>query len=61
MKKTDIPPNVEAILSDVYNLVKKIYEVGVKDGVDFANLTGCEELNKVDKPEDFVKLLKEQR
>ena len=48
-------------MSDVYNLVKKIYEVGVRDGVDLANFTWIEKLNEVDNPEEFIKLLKEQR
>lgn len=60
-RQRNIPPNVEAILNDVYNLVKKIYEVGVRDGVDLANLTWIEKLNEVNDPESFVKLVKEQR
>ncbi len=48
-------------MNDVYNLVKKIYEVGVRDGVDLANLTWIEKLNEVNDPESFVKLVKEQR
>ena len=59
-KKPEIPTRLNDILGDVYSVVKRIYEAGVADGAEFANMSWVHRLTEVTDPEAFFKLLKEQ-
>ena len=49
-----LPHDVEAILIDVYDLVKKIYEVGVNDGAGLADRAWRKKLSEA--PEQEAKI-----